>query len=89
MHTLVLYDIPDDRIRTKIAELCKDYSLVRIQYSAFLGKINSNRHEELMIRFRRTLGGAPGNIQLYLICSKDMNLKKEIKNRGTGKVEGY
>lgn len=82
MHTLVIYDIPDDKIRTQVAELCKDYSLVRIQYSAFLGEINHNRHEELILRLRRALFGAEGNIQIYPICSKDINLKKVIKNGG-------
>ncbi len=80
MQTLVIYDIPDDRIRNKIGEACKDYGLVRIQYSAFLGDINHNRREELRMRLQRTLGNKEGNIQIYPFCDKDAKLKKEIIN---------
>lgn len=81
MKTLVIYDIPSDKIRYKIGEACKDYGLERIQYSAFLGNINHNRREELYQRLRRTLGQKDGNIQIYPLCNKDIRLKKEIINK--------
>ena len=34
---LVVYDISNTRVRTKIADLCLDYGLSRIQLSAYLG----------------------------------------------------
>ncbi|MEW5920393.1 MAG: CRISPR-associated endonuclease Cas2 [Bacillota bacterium] len=80
MQTLIIYDIPSDRIRNKIGEACKDYGLERIQYSAFLGEMNHNRREELRLRLQRTLGKEEGNIQIYPFCDKDMKLKKEIIN---------
>ena len=80
MYTLVIYDIPDDRIRNKIGEACKDYGLERIQYSAFLGDMNLNRREELRLRLQRTLGKEEGNIQIYPFCDKDLKLKKTIIN---------
>lgn len=80
MQTLVIYDIPDDRIRNKIVTACKDYGLKRIQYSAFIGNINHNRRDELYLRLRHTLGGNEGNIQLYPLCDKDIRLKREIIN---------
>ena len=39
---LLVYDIPDDRKRTKIADACLDYGLDRIQFSAFLGWLLAN-----------------------------------------------
>lgn len=81
MQTLVIYDIPEDRIRNKIGEACKDYGLDRIQYSAFLGNINHNRREELRMRLQRILGKEEGNIQIYPFCDKDLKLKKEIINK--------
>lgn len=80
MHTLVIYDITEDKTRNKIAEACKDYGLKRIQWSAFMGKLSVNRREELHLRLVQTLKDKSGDILLYPICSKDMNLKKEIKN---------
>ncbi len=85
MQTLVIYDIPDDKIRNKISEACKDYGLTRIQYSAFLGDINYNRRDELRQRLRRTLGKKEGNIQIYPLCDKDIKLKCEIVNTGEKK----
>lgn len=78
MQTILIYDIPEDRLRDRIAEVCKDYGLARIQWSAFMGSLNHNRREELEQRLRRTLGSKDGNIQLYPICDKDLHLMSEI-----------
>ncbi|RJQ27283.1 MAG: CRISPR-associated endonuclease Cas2 [Peptococcaceae bacterium] len=78
MQTLVIYDIVEDKIRNRVAEACKDYGLTRIQWSAFSGNLNYNRRQELYLRLRRTLGKSEGNIQIYPICDKDLQLKKEI-----------
>ncbi len=80
MNTLVIYDISEDKIRNKVAEACKDYGLERIQWSAFMGKLGTNRREELHMRLIKTIKDKEGNIQIYPICSKDINLKKEIDN---------
>lgn len=79
VQTLVIYDIVDDRLRTKISETCKDYGLQRIQYSAFLGDLNRNRREELQQRLKRLLGKKEGNIQIYPLCDKDVALRVEIQ----------
>lgn len=77
-NTLVIYDIVEDKVRTRIAETCKDYGLGRIQWSAFFGLTDRNRREEMMLKFRKVLGDTEGNIQMYVICDKDMRLKKEL-----------
>jgi len=81
MWTLVIFDIPDDKTRNKIGNACKDYGLIRIQYSAFLGDINYNRRGELYQRLQRTIGKYEGDIQIYPLCEKDLRLKLEIINR--------
>jgi CRISPR-associated endonuclease Cas2 len=57
--TYVLYDIPDDGIRTKIADVCKDYGLERIQFSAFCGRLTRNKREELFLRLGDVREGYP------------------------------
>ncbi|MGF1472614.1 MAG: CRISPR-associated endonuclease Cas2 [Rubrobacteraceae bacterium] len=74
----LIYDIPDDRIRHKVSERCKDYGLVRIQYSAFAGDLDRNRREELMLRLKKTLGKKEGNIRLQPVCYRDLKLIKEV-----------
>jgi hypothetical protein len=51
--TLVIYDIEDDRSRTRVAEACKDFGLQRLQYSCFRGKLSANKREELLERLLR------------------------------------
>lgn len=71
MHCLLIYDIPDDRIRTKIADVCLDYGLDRIQFSAFTGDISRNHQEELFLKATNILGKKAGNVQVVPICGKD------------------
>ncbi len=71
MPLLLIYDIPDDRARSKIADACLDYGLDRIQYSAFSGILSRNHQEELMLRIEAILDEKPGSIQLIPICDKD------------------
>ena len=75
---MLIYDIPDDRLRHKVSERCKDYGLSRVQYSAFAGDLDRNRREELMLRLRKTLGKKEGNIRLQPVCGRDLALAKEV-----------
>jgi CRISPR-associated protein Cas2 len=77
-YVILIYDIPDDKVRHKVSERCKDYGLDRIQYSAFAGDIDRNRREELMLRLKKTLGKKEGDIRLQPVCSRDLALAKEI-----------
>ena len=78
MQTLLIYDIPEDRPRAKIADACLDYGLQRIQYSAFLGEISVNRLDELLQRIVRVLGGKEGKVEAFPICERDMRLRKDL-----------
>jgi CRISPR-associated protein Cas2 len=81
-HCLVVYDITHDRTRTKVAEICLDYGLDRIQYSAFLGTLVRTHQEELMQKLERQLGQRSGSIQLYPICRKDWERRVAIEVKG-------
>lgn len=69
--TLVIYDIENDRVRTRISEACKDYGLRRVQKSAFRGDLNTNRREMLYQRLQQTLGRRAGSVHLYVLCDRD------------------
>lgn len=79
---LVVYDITDDRVRDKVADICKDYGLDRIQYSAFLGDLSRNHQEELFLRAGRCLGDKPGNVQLFPICKSDWEQRLVLVREG-------
>lgn len=71
MKCFLIYDIPDDKLRTKIADFCLDYGLERIQLSAFVGELMRNHQEELFLKITNKLKNSPGNVQLFPICNKD------------------
>ena len=77
-YVLLIYDIPDDRVRHKVSERCKDYGLSRVQYSAFAGELGRKRREELMLRLRKTLGKKERKIRLQPVCGRDLALAKEV-----------
>ncbi|GEM_PF-1002945 len=64
---LVLYDVENDRIRTRVSEICLNYGLERIQYSAFLGKINRNHRQELTLRMQHEIGDEMARIRVIPI----------------------
>ena len=71
MHCLLIYDIPDDRLRAKIADFCLDFGLDRVQFSAFIGRLSANHQEELMLKLEQRMGSATGKIDLFPICQQD------------------
>lgn len=78
MHILLVYDITHDRTRTKVADICQDYGLDRIQYSAFMGELQRVYQEELMEKIGDRLGKRPGKISLFPVCARDWEAKIEI-----------
>ncbi len=85
MKCLLLYDIPDDAKRTKIANFCLDYGLERVQYSAFVGELSTNHQEELMLKIQQRLGKAAARIDLIPICQTDWRNRQTLSQ---GMAEG-
>jgi CRISPR-associated protein Cas2 len=77
---LVIYDIPHDGTRTKVSELCLDYGLDRVQYSAFEGQLRRTQQEELMLKVKKVLGKRAGDVRLIPICEQDWANRLTIKN---------
>nr|2IVY_A Chain A, HYPOTHETICAL PROTEIN SSO1404 [Saccharolobus solfataricus P2] len=44
---LIFYDITDDNLRNRVAEFLKKKGLDRIQYSVFMGDLNSSRLKDV------------------------------------------
>lgn len=87
MRCLVVYDIPNDRLRAKVADYCLDYGLDRIQYSAFMGELARTHQSELMLRVRKLLARHQGKVQLFVICEKDWQQRLEVSH-GAAKPGG-
>jgi len=72
LRCLVVYDIPDNRVRAKVADICLDYGLERIQYSAFFGELARSHQEELLMKVKKKAGKKEINVQVFPICEKDL-----------------
>lgn len=78
MDTIIIYDISENSLRTRVAKVLLDYGCIRIQKSAFWGVLNHNTQDKLRLRLERMMQGKEGNIQFYPICRKCFSLKESI-----------
>ena len=69
---VLIYDIENDRLRARASDICQDYGLERIQFSAFFGKLNRNRRQELALRLQRELGDESARIRIIPVCEQDL-----------------
>lgn len=69
---VLIYDIENDRLRTRASDICLDYGLERIQFSAFFGKLNRNRRQELALKLQRELSDESARIRIIPVCESDL-----------------
>jgi CRISPR-associated protein Cas2 len=81
MQCLLIYDIPDDRTRQRIADACLDYGLQRIQYSAFGGELSRAHQRELFDEIRKRLKRQAGNIQLFPLDARSWEQRRIISQQ--------
>lgn len=68
----LIYDIENDKLRTRAADICMNYGLDRIQFSAFFGKLTRNLRQELCLRLQRELGDKSARIRIIPVCQADL-----------------
>lgn len=78
MITWVIYDIGDDKIRNKVAKICKEYGLYRVQKSAFLGDTNKNQKDELLLRCKEIVDEESDSVYVFPMCNDDFQKVKMI-----------
>ena len=71
MLTFVVYDISKNRTRTKIAKRCLDFGLYRVQKSVFLGDIESNRAEEIILASKELMDEKTDSVYVFPLCRED------------------
>ena len=69
---VLIYDVEEDRIRARVADICLDYGLERIQYSAFFGRLNRNRRQELCLRVQAEIGDESARVRVIPVCEDDL-----------------
>lgn len=82
MRCLLIYDIPDDRARQRIADACLDYGLERVQYSAFSGDLSRTHQRALFTEIRQRLGRRAGNVQFFPLDEPSWQGRRVIAQGG-------
>ncbi|MEO7002727.1 MAG: CRISPR-associated endonuclease Cas2 [Ktedonobacterales bacterium] len=83
MRLLVIYDIPDDRARTRVADACLDYGLERIQYSAFVGLLSRVHQRELELKITRLLERHPAKVRFMGLDERCWEQQRIIERLAT------
>ncbi len=66
----VLYDIENDRARSRIAKACLHAGLYRVQYSCFLGTLNANEKDSLELEINDEINPEKDRVYIFTM-SKD------------------
>jgi CRISPR-associated protein Cas2 len=82
MLTVVAYDVPDDRRRTKLANTLKDFG-ERVQYSVFECNVDTQELDHLRRRLLRLMDLAEDSLRIYGVCAE---CKVRIEIHGLGRV---
>jgi CRISPR-associated protein Cas2 len=78
MLTWVVYDISNDKVRNRVAKICKGYGLYRVQKSAFLGDINRNQADELVLRCKEITDEDKDSVYIFPMCEDDFKKVRMI-----------
>ena len=70
----VVYDITDNSTRSKVARICLDKGLYRVQKSVFLGTLNANDRDSLAIECEEIID--PDVDSVYVFPMDDESFKK-------------
>jgi len=73
----LIYDISENRIRNKIASICKNYGFFRVQKSSFMGDLSKNKMEMLALEIKNLNLGKDDCVFIIPSC-KSCFSEKEI-----------
>lgn len=67
----IMYDIAENKVRNKIAKVCKKYGLTRVQKSIFLGRLDTSRFDELAEYCLDLMDEDTDSVYLFPFCQDD------------------
>ena len=69
----VLYDIKEDRSRTKVAKYCKQAGMYRVQYSVFLGTIDENDRDTLQMQIEDLINEDTDSVYIFPMNKSELS----------------
>ncbi|NBB31224.1 CRISPR-associated endonuclease Cas2 [Cellulophaga sp. BC115SP] len=68
----VLYDIKNDKARTKVAKICKQSGLYRVQFSVFLGTIDRNMKDSLQLQIEELINEDTDSVYIFPMSKNEL-----------------
>jgi CRISPR-associated protein Cas2 len=72
MITWVLYDIQNDKARTKVAKICKQAGLYRVQYSVFLGNLEAHERDTLGLQIEELIDEEIDKVYVFVMNKQEL-----------------
>ncbi|MEM1597401.1 MAG: CRISPR-associated endonuclease Cas2 [Pyrobaculum sp.] len=67
MYIIVVYDISENDVRTKVADVLRAYGLERVQRSVFVGRLPPALVKELAEKISRVVKGANADVAIFKV----------------------
>lgn len=68
----VMYDIEIDKSRTKVAKLCKQAGLYRVQFSVFLGTLDANQKDNLQLQIENLIDEETDSVYIFPMSKSEL-----------------
>lgn len=72
MITWVMYDIKKDKVRTRVAKLCKQAGLYRVQYSVFLGTLEACDKDTLELQIEELIDHHKDSVYIFPMSKNEL-----------------
>ncbi|WP_321330371.1 CRISPR-associated endonuclease Cas2 [uncultured Ilyobacter sp.] len=67
----VIYDISKNKARRLVSDMALKYGLYRVQKSVFLGRINKNQLDELVVASEEFIDKKTDSVYVFPMCQED------------------
>jgi CRISPR-associated protein Cas2 len=68
----VMYDIKKDKPRNKVAKLCKQAGIYRVQYSVFLGTLEENEKDTLRLEIEELIDIETDSVYIFSMSKNEL-----------------
>jgi len=68
----VMYDIRNDRVRTRVAKYCKQAGLYRVQFSVFLGTLENTEKDTLELEIEEVIDHDIDSVYIFPMSKNEL-----------------
>jgi len=68
----VMYDIENDRARSRVAKYCKQAGLYRVQYSVFLGTLDGDQKDSLELQIEEEINPEKDKVYIFPMSQDEL-----------------